>query len=108
MKAMLHIVFCVCLLMVGIAYGMDDAPSSPSLQSGSGGVEDVCGVLRGLALFIGCCIYDVPHYVESAFKGLPQDIAIEPYPTSPAWESRSVTLSRTSSLTHISAEKKKD
>jgi|GEM_PF-3014700 hypothetical protein len=68
-KTVLRIVVTLYLLKAGIAHSMHgDQPASPPLRSRGLGAGEVCDSLQALAVFVGCCIYDVPSYIEKVFS----------------------------------------
>jgi hypothetical protein len=106
------------VFMVGSAvYGMDETPPpSPTLQSTNSSLEDACGCLRGLAIFVGHLINDLPAYMELMLEEQPQPPHTNqyhsykeiPYATQASWGLHPTTRTQSGVVQSIALKMKND
>lgn len=80
MRVVFGMVLSMFFALSSALYAMDGRePSSPSKRMIS--IDDIYGI----ALFIGCCIQDVPHYVQNALRQQEEPVETLRSPRSP-WQ----------------------
>jgi len=88
MKRVLWLVVSLFFFSGDIVYGMNgEQPSSPALRSS--GSCGLCDELKGLVVFIACCIHDAPSYLQSAFDEPQTHTFANPYEASASWAPKS-------------------